>query len=78
MLRAKSARPSTSKPISASTPPISEGSRLYEMALGGGGILDVGGYPASLARLIAGTAINAPFDNPVSVKGTGTLAPNWR
>ena len=55
--------------------PYREGSRLYEMALGGGGILDVGGYPASLARLIAGTAINAPFDNPVSVKGTGTLAP---
>ncbi len=54
--------------------PYREGSRLYELALGGGGILDVGGYPVSLARLIAGTVINAPFDNPVSVKGTGTLA----
>ncbi len=54
--------------------PYREGSRLYEMALGGGGILDVGGYPVSLARLIAGAAIGAPFANPVSVKGTGVLA----
>ncbi len=54
--------------------PYQPGSRLYEMALGGGGILDVGGYPVSLARLIAGAAIGAPFDNPVSVKGTGVLA----
>ena len=54
--------------------PYKPGSRLYEMALGGGGILDVGGYPASLARLIAGTVLKAPFDNPISVKATGTLA----
>lgn len=54
--------------------PYREGSRLYEMALGGGGILDVGGYPVSLARLIAGVAVGAPFANPVSVKGTGVLA----
>ncbi|MGV8985796.1 MAG: aldo/keto reductase [Cypionkella sp.] len=54
--------------------PYKPGSRLYEMALGGGGILDVGGYPASLARLIAGAAEGLPFANPVSVKGTGTLA----
>ena len=51
-------------------------SRLYDPALGGGGILDVGGYPASLARLIAGVATGAPFADPVSVKGTGTLAPS--
>ena len=54
--------------------PYQVGSRLYEMALGGGGILDVGGYPVSLARLIAGAAEGLPFANPVSVKGTGTLA----
>ena len=54
--------------------PYKPGSRLYEMALGGGGILDVGGYPVSLARLIAGAAAGLPFANPVSVKGTGTLA----
>jgi predicted dehydrogenase/aryl-alcohol dehydrogenase-like predicted oxidoreductase len=54
--------------------PYRPGSRLYELALGGGGILDVGGYPASLARLIAGAAAGLPFANPVTVKGTGTLA----
>ena len=54
--------------------PYKPGSRLYDPALGGGGILDVGGYTASLSRLIAGAAINQPFANPISVKGTGTLA----
>ncbi len=54
--------------------PFKPGSRLYDMGLGGGGILDVGGYPMSLARLIAGAAIGAPFANPVAVKGTGVLA----
>jgi len=49
-------------------------SRLYDPALAGGAILDVGGYPASLARLIAGAAIGQPFDNPVTVKGSGVLA----
>ncbi len=51
-----------------------ETSRLYDPALGGGGILDVGGYPVSLARLIAGAAIGQPFANPISVKGNGSLA----
>ena len=55
--------------------PFSPGSRLYDKALGGGAILDVGGYPVSLARLIAGAAAGLPFADPVSVKGTGTLAP---
>ena len=55
--------------------PYTPGSRLYDPALGGGGILDVGGYPVSLARLIAGAGIGQPFDNPISVKGSGVLAP---
>jgi len=49
-------------------------SRLYDPALGGGAILDVGGYPVSLVRLIAGAGIGAAFDNPVTVKGSGLLA----
>ncbi len=38
----------------ASTP--NPGSRLWELALGGGGILDLGCYPVSAARLFAGAA----------------------
>lgn len=41
-------------------------SRLFDRNLGGGGILDVGGYPMSLARLIAGA-------EPTSVKGSGII-----
>ena len=54
--------------------PYRPGHRLYDPALGGGGILDVGGYPVSMVRLIVGAAIGQPFDNPVSVKGSGVLA----
>ena len=48
-------------------------SRLYDRTLGGGGILDVGGYPMSLARLVAGAAASKPFDDPETVKGTGLI-----
>ena len=48
-------------------------SRLYDRSLGGGGILDVGGYPVSLARLIAGAAQGLPIAEPVAVKGTGIM-----
>ncbi len=49
--------------------------RLWDKALGGGGILDVGCYPVSFARLIAGAADGRPFANPVSVTGAGHLHP---
>ena len=42
-------------------------------ALGGGGILDVGGYCTSMARLIAGAAIGKDFSDPIEVKGSGVL-----
>ena len=45
-------------------------SRLWNRALGGGGILDVGCYPVSLARLIAGAASGgAAFADPADVTG---------
>ena len=47
--------------------------RLFAQELGGGGILDVGCYPVSMARLIAGVATGADFANPVEVTGQGHL-----
>jgi predicted dehydrogenase/aryl-alcohol dehydrogenase-like predicted oxidoreductase len=47
--------------------------RLKNPSLAGGGILDVGGYPASAARLVAGAAIGAGFDDPVSLTAGGTI-----
>ena len=44
--------------------------RLLDNALGGGGILDVGCYCASAARLIAGAAQGQSFANPTRVVGT--------
>ena len=48
-------------------------SRLWSNALGGGGILDVGGYTTSIARLIAGAAVGQPFADPIAVTGAGNL-----
>lgn len=48
-------------------------SRLFDRALGGGAIMDVGCYPISLARLVAGAAIGQRFDNPTIVKATGHI-----
>ncbi|MFC1464151.1 MAG: aldo/keto reductase [Candidatus Brachytrichaceae bacterium NZ_4S206] len=49
--------------------------RLLSNALGGGGILDVGCYPVSMARLIAGVALGRDFAEPVKVHGAGKLNP---
>ena len=48
-------------------------SRLLDNALAGGGILDVGGYPTSFARLIAGVAAGRPFADPRKVTGAAHL-----
>ena len=48
-------------------------SRALSHSLGGGGILDVGCYPVSMARLIAGAAVGKPFANPLSVEAAGHL-----
>ena len=47
--------------------------RLYANDLAGGGILDVGGYPVSMARLIAGAAVGEPYVEPEQVAGTAHL-----
>ena len=48
------------------------GSRLWNKSLGGGAILDVGCYPVSFARLIAGAASGAPFAEPEELGGVAT------
>ncbi len=48
-------------------------SRLFDNALGGGGILDVGCYPVSFSRLVAGIAAGKDFAEPLEIKGVGHL-----
>ncbi len=50
-------------------------SRLWSNALGGGGILDVGGYTTSITRLVAGAALGLPFADPLAITGAGHLHP---
>jgi predicted dehydrogenase len=49
--------------------------RLFDPALAGGGILDVGGYPISLSRLIAGIAIGRPLAEPTRLTAVGQIGP---
>lgn len=44
--------------------------RLLRPELGGGGILDVGCYTASVTRLVAGAANGKAFEDPIDVKGS--------
>ena len=52
---------------------INPASRLFDKKMGGGAILDVGGYPISMSRLIAGAAVGMPFDDPIEVVAAGKL-----
>jgi len=49
--------------------------RLFNLALGGGSILDVGGYPVSFARLVAGIVEGKAFAEPVQVQACGVIGP---
>jgi len=48
-------------------------SRLHRQDLGGGGILDVGCYCMSMARLVAGAAQGRAFAEPVHIRALGKL-----
>ena len=48
-------------------------SRLLDPALGGGGILDVGCYAMSAARLVAGAARGEPFADPKELRAVGRI-----
>ncbi len=54
-------------------PAFNPAHRLYANDLAGGGILDVGCYPVSMARLVAGAAVGKPFLDPVHVTGVAHL-----
>lgn len=56
--------------------PFDPQGRLWNKALGGGGILDVGGYPLSYARLLVGAARGVGFANPDTMAGVGVLHPD--
>ncbi|MFC7458354.1 aldo/keto reductase [Brachybacterium sp. GCM10030267] len=47
--------------------------RLFETATAGGGILDVGCYPLSFARFVAGAAQRTAFADPTALRGSGTI-----
>jgi predicted dehydrogenase len=49
--------------------------RLFDLKLGGGGILDVGGYCTSFARLLAGFVSGRPFAEPTRVQAVGYRGP---
>lgn len=49
--------------------------RLFDLKLGGGGILDVGGYCMSFARLLAGVVTGAPFAEPTELHAVGFKGP---
>ena len=48
-------------------------SRLHDLELGGGGILDVGCYAVSFCRLVAGAAQGKPFANPTELEAVATI-----
>jgi len=52
---------------------IDPNSRLFNIDLAGGAILDVGLYPISFSRLIAGTISGLTFMNPKSIKGNAII-----
>ena len=49
--------------------------RLFDLELGGGGILDVGGYCLSFARLLAGVVTGQPFAEPTRLDAVGFKGP---
>lgn len=53
--------------------PVDPVHRFFSPDLAGGGILDLGTYPVSISRRIAGAAAGQPFRNPVSFAATGVM-----
>ncbi|KAI8636645.1 hypothetical protein BD408DRAFT_448283 [Parasitella parasitica] len=62
--------------------PLGNTSRLWINELGGGAIMDIGGYPMSFCRLVAGVANSKSVQylgggaNPIKIKATGYIQPD--
>jgi predicted dehydrogenase len=54
-------------------PRVDPDHRLFAPSLGGGAILDIGGYPLTMARLIAGYRTPGGIVEPVSVKASAHI-----
>lgn len=52
---------------------MDEEKNIFNHQLAGGGILDVGCYPVSITRLIAGAVHGSLFENPIELKGVGYI-----
>jgi predicted dehydrogenase len=50
--------------------------RLFAQSLGGGGILDVGGYVVSFARLLGGLSEGGKFAEPTKLAANGVIGPH--
>lgn len=59
--------------FNASNSPLDH--RLFAKKLGGGAILDLGCYPLSLVRLLAGAALQQKFADPIELHATGNCHP---
>ncbi len=55
---------------------VDEKHRLKNPELGGGSILDIGCYPLSMVRLIAGNLLENSFLDPLSISASGELSSN--
>lgn len=53
--------------------PFDPGHRLFNPALGGGAILDVGGYPMSLAGLVSGCVEGKTYGQPTTITASGIV-----
>jgi predicted dehydrogenase len=52
---------------------IPEDHRLRNLMMGGGAILDVGCYPLSMVKLLAGQILDKPYADPESIEVSGEL-----
>ena len=52
---------------------IPEDHRLRNLMMGGGAILDVGCYPLSMVKLLAGQILSKPYADPESIEASGEL-----